>query len=296
MGGADIIPGVSGGTVALILGIYQRLVTAVSRFDLTLIGQLRRGRWSQAAAHCDLRFLVALGFGIVLGICSLGNVMKYLLEEQLTPTLAVFFGLILASSIVVARSVERWNTLKFVLASAGAVFAYWLVTQPFMKGADGYPYLFVCGMVGICAMILPGISGAFILLIMGKYKFVTDVIHDITHGNVTFTHVAIVVVFASGCAVGLLVFSKFLRWLLEHYHGQTLAVLCGFMIGSLRRIWPFKQIPETGGPLDITHSQVENVLPKTLDCQVLSAIALAVVAIVLVLMLDLLVRRANAAK
>ena len=293
MGGADIIPGVSGGTVALILGIYQRLVTAVSRFDLTLIGHIRHGRWSDAATHCDLRFLVALGCGILLGIGSLGNVMKYLLEDHLALTLAVFFGLILASSIVVSRSVERWDVLRLVLTFAGAVFAFWLVAQPFLSGADGYLYLFICGMIGICAMILPGISGAFILLIMGKYKFVTDVIHDITHGDVTFGHVMILVVFGCGCVVGLLAFSKFLRWLLEHYHGQTLAVLCGFMIGSLRRIWPFKQIPEAGEQFDITHCQVENVLPQSLDGQVLAAVALALAAMVLVLALDWCVRRAS---
>jgi len=290
MGGADIIPGVSGGTVALILGIYERLVTAISHFDLVFLGHVRRRQWSRAAAHVDLRFLIALAAGIAAGILGLGTVMKYLLENQLVPTLASFFGLILASSVVVARSIERWSPAKLGFAIGGAAFAYWLVAQPFMKGFEGYPYLFLCGTVAICAMILPGISGAFILLILGKYKFVTDQISDITRREATFETVLILVVFGCGCAVGLLAFSKFLRWLLARYHGQTLAVLCGFMIGSLRRIWPFKDIPPGTEP-DIKHSQYPNILPSEWSGQVLSALLLAVAAFALVIFLDWVTRR-----
>jgi len=291
MGSADIIPGVSGGTVALILGIYQRLVTAISHFDLTLLGHFRRGQWARAAVHVDLRFLVALAAGILAGVGGLGRLMKYLLENQLELTLAVFFGLILASTVVVARSVQRWDLLKFSLAVAGGLFAFWLVGQPFLKGADGHLYLFACGTVAICAMILPGISGAFILLIMGKYKFVVDIIHDLGDGRVTVEHVLTLLVFGSGCAIGLLAFSKLLRWLLARYHGQTLAVLCGFMLGSLRRIWPFKQLPTSAEKPDITHSQLDNVLPEVFDAHLAAAIALATAAMVLVFALDWLARR-----
>ncbi|OHB66772.1 MAG: hypothetical protein A2V70_13130 [Planctomycetes bacterium RBG_13_63_9] len=293
MGGADIIPGVSGGTVALILGIYERLVAAISHFDLALIAQLRRRNWTQAAAHCDLRFLVTLVLGILVGIGVLGYVLKYLLEQQLELTLSAFFGLILASSIVVAQSIQSWDLKKTALMLAGALLAYWLVAQPFMTGYDDYGYLFLCGVVAICAMILPGISGAFILLIMGKYKDVLDVIHKLERGVVTLDGVLTLVVFACGCAVGLLTFSKFLRWLLARYHGETLAVLCGFMIGSLRRIWPYKAIPLSGEKIDITTSQLDNVLPQTVDGRVLASVALAVAAVVLVLALDRMARRAH---
>lgn len=290
MGGADIIPGVSGGTVALILGIYERLVTAISHFDLTLLRHLRRREWGAAAAHCDLRFLVALLFGILSGVGALGTVMNFLLHEQLVLTLSVFFGLILASSVVVARAIKSWNAPKVVLALAGAALAYWLVAQPFMKGADGYLYLFFCGMVAICAMILPGISGAFILLIMGKYDFVTGKIREVTHGQINIETVLVIVVFGCGCAIGLLAFSKILRWLLANYHGQTLAVLCGFMVGSLRRIWPFKDIPPGVEP-DIRHSQYANIVPSSLDGQVMLALLLAIAAFLLVLLLEWLTRR-----
>ena len=205
--------------------------------------------------------------------------------------MSAFFGLILASSLIVARSIDRWNVPKIVLAAAGAAFAFWLVAQPFMKGAEGHGYLFFCGMVAICAMILPGISGAFILLIMGKYDYVTGVIRSLAKGDVTVEHVLTLVIFATGCVIGLLGFSKFLRWLLARYHGQTMAVLCGFMVGSLRRIWPYKELPASGEPLNVKHSQLKNVLPETLDGEVVAAALLAIAAITLVLLLDWIARR-----
>ena len=293
MGGADIIPGVSGGTVALILGIYERLVTAISHFDLELLGHLRRRQWVRAAAHVDLRFLVTLGCGILLGIGSLATLMHYLLEHQLEPTMAVFFGLILSSSVLVGRSIGSWGPLNVIAVFGGAGFAFWLVNQPFMAGREGYDYLFLCGMVGICAMILPGISGAFILLIMGKYDHVTGVIRSLVHGELVKDNILTLVVFAGGCCVGLLSFSKVLRWLLARYHSQTMAVLCGFMIGSLRRIWPFKE-EILSGPLeavDVKHKQFENVWPAALDGQVVLVVALAVAAMAFVLALDWLTRR-----
>jgi putative membrane protein len=290
MGGADIIPGVSGGTVALILGIYVRLVTAISRFDLTLVGYLKKRQWSQAAQHVDLRFLAALATGILTGIVGLATLMNYLLEHQLALTLATFFGLILASSYLVARSVKQWTLLSLLLAVAGICFAYWLVGQPFLEESKHTDfYLFFCGTVAICAMILPGISGAFILLIMGEYEYVTGIIRSMVHGDVQVALVMTLIVFAAGCTVGLLAFSKLLRWLLTRYHAQTLAVLCGFMIGSLRRIWPFKR--PIGEAIDVKHSQFENVLPNTVDGQVVLAIALGLLAMAFVMFLDWLTRR-----
>ena len=289
MGGADIIPGVSGGTVALILGIYERLVRAISHFDLTLIGHLRRRRWAKAAAHCDLRFLVALGCGILAAIVGLASLMDYLLNQQTEPTLAVFFGLILASSFLVARQVDRWDAAKAALTAAGAVFAFWLVGQPFMNGVEGYNYMFFCGAVAICAMILPGISGSFILLIMGRYDYVLGVIRDLTKGEVTGESVKMLAVFAGGCMIGLLSFSKLLRWLLARFHAQTMAVLCGFMVGSLRKIWPFKDFKDvvsSADGVDLKHHQYPNVWPDAIDGSVVLAIALATAAVVFVLLLD----------
>jgi len=282
MGTADAVPGVSGGTVALILGIYERLVTAISRFDTTLLG---RRQWAQAAAHVDLRFLATLFCGIMIGLGGLATVMRYLLENQRGPTLAVFFGLILASSLLVARSIGRWRPPLAAWALAGAVFAFWLVGQPFMSGREGYPYLFLCGVIAICAMILPGISGSFILWIMGKYKYMIGVVSGLVHGQFTWDNIAALLVFGCGAGIGLLGFSKFLRWLLARYHPQTMAVLCGFMAGSLRCLWPFQATVAGAGP-----EQYCNVRPGSLR-EVVVALLLAAVAAAFVLALDWLSRR-----
>ena len=285
MGTADAVPGVSGGTIALILRIYERLITAISHFDVTLLGNLRRRQWAQATVHVDLRFLVALLAGILIGLGGLATVMKYLLENQRGPTLAVFFGLILASSILVARSLGRWNPRVAGWALAGAAFAFWLVGQPFMRGREGYAYLFFCGMVAICAMILPGISGSFILWIMGKYKYMLGVVSGLVHGQVTSDRVLALAVFGCGAGIGLLGFSKFLRWLLARYRPQTMAVLCGFMAGSLRCLWPFQVRVEEAGV-----ERYLNVRPAG-PGEVILAIVLAVVAAACVLGLDWISRR-----
>lgn len=241
MGAADIIPGVSGGTVALILGIYNRLVTAISHVDRTFINLLRQGEWRAAAEYIDLRFLVALGFGIATGIISLGSLMHWLLEHQRQYTLAAFFGLIAASSYLVGRMIHRWSIDTMTLLVAGAASAIWVVRQPALTHPpDELWYVFFCGVLGICAMILPGISGAFILLILGKYHDITGIIKDTLKLHITVDNIATVIVFVAGCAIGLISFSKFLRWLLARHESQTMSVLCGFMIGSLWKIWPFQ--------------------------------------------------------
>lgn len=290
MGGADIIPGVSGGTVALILGIYDRLVTAISHVDLTLLQHVRRAEWKAAATHLDLRFLVSLGSGIALGIGGLATLMHHLLEYHQEPTYAVFFGLILASSVLVARVVSHWRAVEIAGLIAGAVFAYWLVGLPLLQSPPaGNLYVFFCAVVAICAMILPGISGSFILLILGKYGDITGLLRDFLHGEITLAGLTTIAVFVTGCALGLVSFSKTLRWLLAKYESQTMAVLCGFMIGSLRKIWPFKHdlTPEI---TKTSHKQFENIWPAQFDGDVIFAIFLMFTAAAFVFALDRLTK------
>jgi putative membrane protein len=294
MGGADIIPGVSGGTVALILGIYERLVGAISRFDGTLIGLVRRRKWSAAAGHVDLRFLLALGVGILTGVAGLAKLMRYLLEHQQAYTLAAFFGLILASGLMVARMARAVppakNIPRIVLGVLAAAFAFWLVGQEFLQPQPGLLYTFFCGSVAICAMILPGISGAYILLLLGKYHGVTEIIDRLTRFDATTSDVIELAVLACGCAVGLLIFSKFLRWLLAAYHGLTMAVLCGFMLGSLRRIWPFQE--DTTPSVDKFKEKVfEPVWPEAWDGRVTACLVIAIAAMAVVLIVDHFARR-----
>jgi len=288
MGAADIIPGVSGGTVALIVGIYERLVTAISHCDGTLVGHLTHRRWRAAAGHIDLRFLVFLGLGIGCGAVALGVVMHTLLEDYRQFTLAAFFGLIGASCWLVARLVGRWRGCEVIAAIAGAASALWLVQQEALNHPpDALWYVFLCGVIAICAMILPGISGSFILVILGKYHDITGIIKSALQLEVTSRDVATVIVFALGCAVGLISFARFLKWLLSRHHAVTMATLCGFMAGSLLKIWPFQR--------DLTPEIVElkskrfalmNLAELPVDGRFWLTLVVAGLAAVLVLALD----------
>lgn len=291
MGGADVIPGVSGGTVALIVGIYPRLVTAISHFDRHLVQCLLQRQWRRAADHIDLRFLGFLLTGIALGVVSLGGLMNQLLSSSATrgQTLSAFFGLILGSTVIVARMVRITRPAgiyaSVVLGVAGAACAFWVTGLRPIGGETTLAYIFVCGVIGICAMVLPGISGAYLLLILGVYMHLTGILRSLRHMQITGTEVATVVVFGAGCAVGIISFSKALRWMLTHFQAQTMAVLSGFMVGALRKIWPFQQ---PVGPLEdgLRHPTYRNVFPDTLDGHVILCVAIAVAGGIAVLLLD----------
>ena len=301
MGGADIIPGVSGGTVALILGIYSRLVTAISHWDNQLLVHLRRREWSRAAIHLDLRFLIALVVGIGLGIVSLGSLMHLLLHDYRSETMSVFFGLIVASSLVVARLVHRWHGLAVLATLLGALVAYAITGGATSDTPAGPVTLFFCGMLAISAMILPGISGAFIMLLLGIYEQITGVLKDLTRGNLSADGLLVIASFAAGCVVGILSFSKILRWLLSEYHDFTMALLCGFMVGSLRKLWPFnEQFAEKFSATPLSHFWPEGltqalppflvpdelVIPRAFSGQVGLCLLLAVAAAAAILLLE----------
>jgi putative membrane protein len=286
MGGADIIPGVSGGTMALILNIYQRLVTAISRFDLTLLSLLKERKWKQAAEHVDFRFLFFLALGAGLGIGGLASLMHYLLMEQREPTSAAFFGLIAASSVLVARMIPRWHFAEGGLALVGAIIAFIVVGLPLLTHPpDSYLYLFGSGLIAICAMILPGISGAFILLILGKYTDITGMIKQFLKFDWSGDLFLSLIVFSVGCLCGLIGFSKLLKWLLERHESQMLAILCGLMIGSLRRIWPFK-IDLTPQVHEFKLKKFVNTWPEDWTAATWMSIGIAVAAFVFVMVLD----------
>lgn len=295
MGGADIIPGVSGGTVALILGIYQRLVRAIGRVDGTFVKLLFNGYWISAANHIDLRFLVCLGIGILTGVVSLASTVHTLLEDHRQLTFAAFFGLIAASGILVARMVERWNPLDYVTLIASAIAAYLLVGLPLLEDPpDGLWYLFLCGYIAICAMILPGISGAFLLVILGKYIEITGIIKGFKDLEFGVTELTKVAVFASGCLLGLLSFARLLKWLLQRHEKQTMVVLCGLMLGAMRSVWPFQRLPEAAQGPDVNEkvraTQWENVSITSIDfaTELIPAVVVAVLAMGFVFLLDYL--------
>ena len=289
MGGADIIPGVSGGTVALVLGIYQRLVTAISHVDAHFFKLVSNREWLKAAEYLDLRFLITLGMGILTGVASLAGLMRYLLLEQRSYTLAVFFGLILGSSFIVARMVRPQGTEQLMgcllLATIAACFAFWLVGQEQVRFYDNPGYFFFCGMIAICAMILPGISGAYILWLLGAYEVVTGIIHNAAKLQFTSQDLLSLGVFACGCLVGLISFSKLLKWLLEHAHKIMMSVLGGFMIGSLRLMWPF-QIDKTPTVEKLKLKEFKRIMPESWDQEVTTCLVLAIGALGAILLLE----------
>lgn len=299
MGAADIIPGVSGGTVALLLGIYPRLLTAISHFDAQLVRHLLRGQWLSAARHVDLRFLVALALGIATGILTLAGVIHFLLEDLRAQTLSGFFGLILASGILVARMAKPdpggQATLCVILGVIAAILAAWLVSGSYLEPRDSLLYVFMSGAVAICAMILPGISGAYILVLLGEYEVVTDILHRLKSGAISSGDIATLVVFALGCVVGLLSFSKVLRAMLARWYSETMAVLGGFMIGSLLKIWPF-QVAEDGSA-EITKTTITRpAWPDQLNSHVITCAVIALAAFAFVIIVDHVARNVRVAK
>ena len=221
MGSADVVPGVSGGTVALIVGIYSRLVGAIASFDATFAKHLLGGRIKQAADHVDWRFLAALGAGIATAILSLAKIITWLILNKPIPTWSLFFGLILASAFLVMRMVDRWTIGAGLTAAAGAALAFWISGLMPGEASHSHLTLFLTGMVAISAMILPGISGSFILVLLGQYLFVLEALHSRDLG--------VIVVFSAGCGIGLIAFSKVLKHLLSRHHDVTMAFLCGLM-------------------------------------------------------------------
>ena len=286
MGAADIVPGVSGGTMALILGHYERLVTAISHVDGTLLGLVRRGDLSQAARYLDLRFLLGLLAGIATGIVGLASLMNYLLEHQQGYTYAVFFGLILGSSYLVARRLKRWDASCITLLIVGSLMA-WQICRLTPAQAELTPLsAFLAATVAICAMILPGISGAFVLLLMGLYHPITALIKGVPRLEFTLQGLLIIASFGCGCLVGLLAFSHVLKWLLAHRHDPTMAFLVGLMFGSLYKIWPFQQVTEATAQLPFKEQAFEHLWPTASSVSLPVVIALVIVALIATLALE----------
>ncbi|MDE0534964.1 DUF368 domain-containing protein [Tenacibaculum sp. L6] len=235
MGAADVVPGVSGGTIAFISGIYEELLGTISNINLKLLKTLKgeglKAAWKQANGN----FLAALLTGVFISIVSLAKVLSWLLTNHPILVWSFFFGLVLASVIYIAKQVTQWNVLSGVLLIVGAIVAYYITTlNPLVSEHSSMSFMFLAGAIAICAMILPGISGSFILVLLGAYKPVLAAVN-----NRDLTTIAVVGV---GAIVGLLSFSRVLKYLFANYKNYTLVVLTGFIIGSLNKIWPWKKV------------------------------------------------------
>ncbi len=232
MGAADAVPGVSGGTIAFISGIYEELIDTISNVNASLFKTLFKEGIKPFWKQLNGNFLVALLTGIVISFVSFMRLAKYLLEYHPVLIWSFFFGLIIASIYFVGKQVTKWNLGSIISFIVGAAVAFYISKLPTLATNENLWFLFLSGAIAICAMILPGISGSFILIILGAYKTLSNAIHDLD--------IKRLLVFISGAVIGLLSFSHVLKWLFKNYHNATLAVLTGFIFGSLNRVWPWK--------------------------------------------------------
>ena len=281
MGVADIVPGVSGGTIALITGIYESLLNAISSFNGSLVQQIIRLNFKQALSLLHLRFLVTLIAGIILAVTSTSHLIHFLLLEHPVKIWSVFFGLITASILVLANSINNRFT-SFPVLIFGTIFAYGITSIIPLHTPEDMWFIFLSGMIAICAMILPGLSGSFILLILGKYSLITAALRNPFNLN----NLEILVIFSSGCVVGILGFSRILRYGLLNWYDYTLAFLTGIMLGSMPKVWPWKITLESQIIRGKEYTlREENIWPP-MDGDFLTALILMSAGFFLVLMLE----------
>ena len=253
MGAADVIPGVSGGTIAFIMGIYDKFVASLAAINAEAVKLFFTGKFKEFWRHINGGFLLSLVVGIGVSVISLATVMQTLLSDFPIQTWAFFFGLIVASSIFILRGISGWGLREILFLIGGVVLGVVICTLSPTQTPDALWFIFLSGAIAICAMILPGISGSFILLILGKYQYILGAVSDLVAGQNIAGNLLIIGVFAIGAIVGILSFSKFLHWLLSRWHKQALIILAGFIIGSLVKIWPWNN-PEAIAQIELTGS------------------------------------------
>lgn len=247
MGSADVVPGVSGGTIAFISGIYEELISSINNINFSALKNIKKDGFKTVWKQINGSFLLSLFSGIFISILSLAKVIKWLLENKPLMLWAFFFGLVIASIYIISKSISKWTIPVFIFIVVGTVISYYVTILEPTKSPDSFYYLFFCGFLAIIAMILPGISGAFILVLLGAYETAIDTVNLFIESIVEMNFEKFSDAFlkltslALGAILGLKVFSKVLNWMFTHKKNITLAVLIGFMIGSLNKIWPWKK-------------------------------------------------------
>ena len=234
MGAADVVPGVSGGTIAFITGIYEELIQSIKQLDFNSVKLLFTFKFREFWSRVNGGFLLTVLSGITISIVTFAKVMFYFLETHPIKVWSFFFGLIVISAITILRQVKEWKKRRVFALLVGVGIAYYITIATPATTPETYWYVFLSGVIAICAMILPGISGAFILLILGKYEFITGALHEYNF--------PVIITFILGCIVGLLSFVRAISWVLNKYHYTAVSLLSGFMIGSLNKVWPWKKV------------------------------------------------------
>ena len=281
MGAADIVPGVSGGTIAFITGIYEEFIDSISSVNFNTIKILRKDGIKATWNYVNGNFLLSIFTGIGVSIFSLARLISYLLENEKISLWSFFFGLVSISIYIVGKQVVSWKLSRIIALLIGSAIAFYITILPPIAGANELWYLFISGMIAICAMILPGISGSFILLLLGSYATVIQAIKD--------KELLILGVFAGGCIIGLFSFSRLLKWLFSKYRDITIALLTGFLVGSLNKLWPWKEDTillhiHSDGSKDYLQ---ENIMPYVLEnSQISSSIIFFLLGFVLIFAIE----------
>lgn len=294
MGAADVVPGVSGGTIAFITGIYETLLNSIKAVDLTTLKLLFTGKFKAFWTAINGNFLITLIAGIFTSVLVFARLVLYLLENEPVLIWSFFFGLIIASTVLVIRTIKKWKVGVVISFILGIVIAYLITAAAPTETSNSVLFVFFSGAIAICAMILPGISGSFILLLLGKYQYIL--------GAIKSFNLVVIGAFGAGCVIGIIAFAKVLSFLLKKYHDLTIAILSGFMLGSLNKVWPWKQVLET-----YTNSKGElkplfekNVSPQTFEAltgnsaQLLPAIGLMLFGLGFVLAIDYFANKKSA--
>lgn len=237
MGAADVVPGVSGGTIAFIVGIYEELIDSIKSINGASLKLLLTGKIAAFWKAVNANFLLAIVAGIGISIFSLAKIITWLLVTHPILVWAFFFGLVLASTWFVSKDIKQWNWKSVLCFIIGAVIAYYITVATPAETPTNLFFIFLCGAIAICAMILPGISGSFILVLLGKYFYIMEAVK-------TF-NIPVMLVFICGAVLGITSFSRILSYALRRFHDTTIAVLAGFMLGSLNKVWPWKETIET---------------------------------------------------
>ena len=277
MGAADVIPGVSGGTIAFLMGIYQELLDSIKSVNGEAFKLLFKGKVADFWKHINGNFLLSIFAGILVSVFSLARLMKYLLEFHPIQLWSFFFGLILASAIYILKGLDKWSLQNIISLLIGVGVAAFICVASPAQTPDALWFVFLSGAIAICAMILPGISGSFILLLLGKYAFVMTAVTDL--------NIPVLAVFALGCGIGIISFSHFLSWLLKKFYMLTIALLSGFMLGSLLKVWPWK-VPGAAEGFDYPALPAQFEQVTGLDAQLGTSIAFAVLGLAIVLVIE----------
>jgi putative membrane protein len=297
MGAANVIPGVSGGTVALITGIFEELIDSIKSFDLEAIKLIFKGEFKMFSEHVNLGFLFSIFTGVAISIISLAKALDFLFTNYPVFILSYFFGLILASIYFVGKTVHKWNVSVIITFILGTAIA--LILSHLNRAAenDGFLYLVLCGVVAICSMILPGLSGAFVLMLLGNYNLI--VIDAVTNVRIDILLPVII-----GAGLGLTAFSHILSWIYKKFRNETISTLTGFVLGSLLILWPWKNFYDANGdiipvnkfgayleidgvaPQDIIPFETKQLIPDSIDSTVVIALALLIVGVVSIWLME----------